>query len=210
MKPGRYHATALWCCVLACEAPRRPGDVHEVARELAEIAVVEARDAAQIDVLTERAATLSTRVDAVVQVWRDSRSDFTAASYAFNHASNGGRIANSGFATAISDFQAAERRYRQVTLLMLAVAVSSHLCATRVSTRKFRAELRANGIELRGQDIDHMWPRSLGGVDHPLNYEVLDAHLNRSLGADVVKKFMVQPIGMVQGLAVSALSALSC
>ena len=77
-------------------------------------------------------------------------------------------------------------------------------------TTTFRRRLKADGVDLRGVDIDHVWPRHLGGVDHPLNYQRLDSSLNRSLGASVLDKFMTQPLALVQGLAVSALASLSC
>lgn len=53
----------------------------------------------------------------------------------------------------------------------------------RVSTAKYRRQLRANGIDLDGLDVDHIVPRKLGGADHPSNYQLLDSSLNRSLGA---------------------------
>ena len=43
--------------------------------------------------------------------------------------------------------------------------------------------MTAAGVNLVGKDIDHIIPKSLGGADHPSNYQVLDSSLNRSLGA---------------------------
>ena len=50
------------------------------------------------------------------------------------------------------------------------------------STSAYRAMLIAQGKVLTGKDIDHIVPRSLGGADHPSNYQVLDSSVNRSLG----------------------------
>lgn len=42
----------------------------------------------------------------------------------------------------------------------------------------------------RLEDVDHIFPRSRGGIDHPLNYQPLERSLNRSLGNNVVDKFL--------------------
>jgi hypothetical protein len=63
-----------------------------------------------------------------------------------------------------------------------APAGSSDLsCADGMSTARYRA-LHTGSI-LLNSDVDHIVPRSLGGADHPLNYEWLDASENRSLGS---------------------------
>ena len=60
----------------------------------------------------------------------------------------------------------------------------------------------------RLEDVDHIFPRSRGGIDHPLNYQPLERSLNRSLGNNVVDKFLQAPVGFVTGMAVSALGVL--
>lgn len=55
-------------------------------------------------------------------------------------------------------------------------------CETGMSTSAYRAMLSASGIALDGMDVDHIVPRSLGGADHPDNYQLLPASVNRSLG----------------------------
>ena len=52
-----------------------------------------------------------------------------------------------------------------------------------MTTAVYRRQLVRQGINLLGMDIDHIVPRSLGGADHPMNYQVLDTSTNRSLGA---------------------------
>lgn len=193
----------------ACDPALSPG-LDAAAREFAALARTESEDRAELAGLHEQATSIRLRADAVVAVWRASEQDYRQATDAYDTATAAGPAINARFGAAIADFRHAERRYRLTALLIAAVAASGHLCATTASTRSFRAQLRADGIDLSGKDIDHIWPRSLGGIDHPLNYQVLDSHLNRSLGAGVVQKFLTQPLALVQGLAVSALSALSC
>ena len=204
-----HQGMPLLALTLACGPTPSPG-MEAASREFAELARAELEDRAEIAALHEQATDLRLRADAVVTVWRASEQDFRQATDAYEAATAAGPAVNAQFQAAIADFQHAERRYRLTVLLVAAVAASGHLCATTVSTRNLRAQLRADGVDLGGKDIDHIWPRSLGGIDHPLNYQVLDSHLNRSLGAGVVQKFLTQPLALVQGLAVSALSALSC
>lgn len=203
------HGTRLLALALAC-GPAPSPDMKAVSREFAALARTELEDRAEIAALGEQATSLRLQADAIVTVLRASEQDFRQATDAYEAATAAGPAANARFEAAIADFRHAERRYRLTVLLVAAVAASGHLCATTVSTRNFRSQLRADGIDLGGKDIDHIWPRSLGGIDHPLNYQVLDSHLNRSLGAGVVQKFLAQPLALVQGLAVSALSAISC
>ena len=70
--------------------------------------------------------------------------------------------------------------------------------------------MRAEGTSLDGLDVDHVWPRALGGADHWLNYQLLDSSLNRSLGAGVLDKIANQPFATLQGFVVSALATLRC
>jgi hypothetical protein len=51
-------------------------------------------------------------------------------------------------------------------------------CDSGMSTQTYR---RRFGVA-SGMDVDHIVPRSLGGADHPANYRVIPASLNRSLG----------------------------
>ncbi len=53
-------------------------------------------------------------------------------------------------------------------------------CADGMSTARYRA-LHSGKVPLNS-DVDHIVPRSLGGADHPLNYQWLGASENRSLG----------------------------
>jgi HNH endonuclease len=55
----------------------------------------------------------------------------------------------------------------------------------------FQPRMRGGGYELKTEniDIDHVIPKSMGGLDHPRNYVVMSRSLNRSFGADVDEKF---------------------
>jgi hypothetical protein len=79
-----------------------------------------------------------------------------------------------------------------------------------MTTAQYRRELREEGVDLEGLDADHGLPKSWGGADHPLNYEMIDSSLNRSLGNDVVRKLLEHPAHLLQGAAVSAIMRLRC
>ncbi len=115
---------------------------------------------------------------------------------------------------ARQNYEAAARNYKIIAgLLVLAASMDSmgnDLCGGKMRTSAYRRELRAEGIDLEGRDVDHLWPRSLGGIDHPSNYEVIDSSLNRSLGNDVWRKLMHSPVGVIKGLVASAISHLAC
>ena len=55
-------------------------------------------------------------------------------------------------------------------------------CDAGMSRARFRELLLAQGTLLAGMDVDHIVPKSLGGADHPSNYQLLDSSENRSLG----------------------------
>lgn len=63
---------------------------------------------------------------------------------------------------------------------------SSHVksidCGAGMSTSAFRRLLISQGQNLVGMDVDHIVPRSLGGADHPANYQLLPSSVNRSIG----------------------------
>jgi hypothetical protein len=60
--------------------------------------------------------------------------------------------------------------------------VGSLDCDSGMSTARYRALLTAAGQSLVGLDVDHIVPHSLGGADHPANYQLLPSSTNRSLG----------------------------
>lgn len=60
--------------------------------------------------------------------------------------------------------------------------VKSLSCDDGMSTSAYRRQLSQRGVDIEGMDVDHIVPRSLGGADHPANYQLLTSSMNRSLG----------------------------
>lgn len=52
------------------------------------------------------------------------------------------------------------------------------------STQQVRRWLGESGLDLGGYEIDHIVPRSLGGIDHPHNYAIVPRNLNRQWRGD--------------------------
>jgi len=63
-----------------------------------------------------------------------------------------------------------------------AARVMDNFNCEQVRTGKYRRGLTKQGLDLTGLEIDHIVPRSLGGADHPANYQVIPMKVNRSLG----------------------------
>ena len=55
---------------------------------------------------------------------------------------------------------------------------------TVASPRAVRRWLQDTGVPLQGYEVDHIVPRSLGGIDHPHNYAVVERELNRRWSAN--------------------------
>jgi hypothetical protein len=107
---------------------------------------------------------------------------------------------------AAADFATAERYYRAAAIAMVTISTGSLICGGEMSTAAYRRDLERKGMPMdRLEDVDHIFPKSRGGIDHPLNYQPLHRSLNRSLGNKVVDNFMQAPSGFLTGMAVSAL-----
>jgi hypothetical protein len=141
-------------------------------------------------------------------------SGFEAAQAAWEAAAESVQASSESLDKASEAYRLAARNYRIASYIVVGAAAMDSVglsqCDNTVSTAAYRRALRAEGLNIDGKDIDHLWPRSLGGADHPWNYQVLDASLNRSLGNNVWRKFVAQPLGVIQGAVVSALAALGC
>lgn len=139
--------------------------------------------------------------------------DFDAAAQTFERATSGWDRASARYAEASASFERAALAFRVAATFAVLAGVmhqQSAFCADHMPTSAFRRRLRAEGLPLEGVDVDHAWPRALGGADHAMNYQALDASLNRSLGASVARKFALMPLATLRGLAVSAMDALLC
>lgn len=159
------------------------------------------------DDLTQEVARLSVDLAAAEAAYRRAGGAFGAAADGHERAMDLGR-------QALADLHETEARYRQVASVVVAAAMADvagwQLCEGAMSTQRYRATLRARGVSVEGRDIDHILPHSLGGANHPLNYQPLESSLNRSLGADVLPKIASQPLALLRGLTVSALMRLQC
>jgi hypothetical protein len=169
--------------------------------------------AARIDALDAQSAALLSDASRLALSWEQADGEFRMATERYERAA-------SHWNTAAADARATSEAYRQVAasyraistalVVIAALGVAQGVCEDLTSTRTLRARLRAEGVDLRGVDVDHLWPRSLGGADHPANYQLLSAPLNRSLGASVAEKFLTMPLATLRGLAVSAIAAVAC
>ena len=175
----------------------------------AELAALERRyaeDAASIEGVTVDLEHLTVTQRQLVATYATARREWETASILYQEAASQQELAARTLKQAAADFEAAERYYRAAAMAMVTIAAGSILCGGTMSTQKFRKHLEREGMPMdRLEDVDHIFPRSRGGIDHPLNYQPLARSLNRSLGNKVVDKFMQAPIGFVTGMAVSAL-----
>lgn len=130
--------------------------------------------------------------DRAASSYQRAQTEYAKATAAYSRAS-------AEFQAATSTWQEAKARWDLATQLILAAAAIDaynlskaagarevdleDIDCGRVSTAKYRRTLRADGVDLDGLDVDHIVPRSLGGADHPSNYQLLNSSLNRSLGA---------------------------
>ncbi len=184
-------------------------DAHEQA--LADISreqSAQAREARLIVNAYEAASASYKRAEGSFAGAKQISEDAGRRARAAKHDNDG---AASDWSRSARDYEAAARNYRIATIAMVVLVASKSVCDTKQTTREFRKRLREQGVserELKRLDIDHVVPRSKGGIDHPLNYEAMNSSLNRSLGNDVMRKFMHAPMGFIVGLGVSALGAI--
>lgn len=198
--------------LLACsrEAP-------DQAALRARVEAIAADDSQQRDRLRSERANLdelrrwTTRLSVELS---EAESAFLRAGGSFEQAETTSVLATAQGERAIESFRAAERAYRASSTLIIAAAaadfVGHQLCEGAMSTREYRRQLRSQGIDIDGMDVDHLWPHSRGGANHPLNYQLTEQSLNRSMGNSIAQKFVHQPIGVLRGFAVSGLMRLQC
>ncbi len=165
-----------------------------------------AADEARIDGVAIDLERLGATERQIVATYRAAKREWEHASSLYQEAGSRHELASRTYERAAEDYAEAERYYRAAAMAMVTIAAGSVVCKTSMSTREYRAELARRGMPMdRLEDVDHIFPRSRGGLDHPLNYQPLARSLNRSLGNKVVEKFMQAPLGFVTGMAVSAL-----
>jgi hypothetical protein len=192
-----FAAMAATAVAIGAAAVRQHSSHADMVSALARLTEI----SKQADVAQDAVRRLSTRWNDVSAAYDRATAEFRSARAVMEDAKARSRESAATFATASEQFEAATRRWRfyQALVVVAAQIDASHLDAFRrvgltngetatascehVSTAEMRRVLTAAGVSLVGKDIDHIVPRSLGGADHPSNYQILDASLNRSLGA---------------------------
>jgi hypothetical protein len=167
----------------------------------------------EIASLSARVTAFERDVDAVLELYGRANTELELATERYRTAQTLGGTAARAYEDAAREYELAASRWRLVTIAILAAATwdyAGHLCGTRMTTAQYRRSLRKQGVDLSGRDADHGLPRSRGGADHPLNFEMIDSGLNRSLGNRVLQKLMTHPIHLLRGAAVSGLMRLRC
>lgn len=168
-----------------------------------------AEDTARVEGVTLALDRLSITQRQVIATYIDAKRRWEASQSLYQEAASQQALATRVLQQAASDFEAAERNFKIAAIAMATLAAGSIVCRGKVSTRQYRDDLARAGMPMdRLEDVDHIFPRSRGGIDHPLNFQPLERSLNRSLGNKVVDKFMQAPVGFVTGMAVSALGAI--
>ncbi len=181
---GRFRAAVSALVLVQACAGRNPqqADVEALRRDMAH------HDARLADV--ELAAPrLSGEWRGVVGAFEQARESYSAARVQFEVAQRTGGEARDTFAAAAEQWQRAAtlwQFYRELVLIaatMDAAALRGSAVCERTPTGSYRRQLEAQGKSLTGKDVDHIVPRSLGGADHPSNYQLLPSSVNRSQGA---------------------------
>lgn len=193
-------AFAAIACTASADSALRSLD-----REQAEFSTRAGR--LEVDIRRLRAA-----VDLVVQHYLAAENAFRSASARYDvvqHMADASRVA---LVEAERNYATAERLYRMAVSTAIAAGISGvvteAICGTVTTTRQLRRALEASGASLRGMDVDHVFPRSLGGADSTLNYQVIESSVNRSMGNSLPQHIMSSPIGFVVGIGASAVIAI--
>ena len=167
-----------------------------------------------ISIAELEAVQLRELIRGVTERYDDATRTFDEAGRRFEEARRAGDAASAEYRSAEASYASATSRWHEVTLTMLVVAASDVTgtdgCG-RQSTASYRRELKAEGVDLEGKDIDHVIPRSLGGADNRWNYQVLDSSVNRSLGnRGAVGKCLSLGPQCLLALATTARQLLTC
>jgi hypothetical protein len=156
--------------------------------------------AEQIAAFEQEAGRLSATWSETERRFKQAKREFLRADAVYQATTLGNVQAAEGFSKAKAQWEEARDRwqfYQKLVVVAAALdannlarfqaetgnhAVKSLDCSTGMSTQRYRRVLEAQGMNLAGMDIDHIVPHSLGGADHPANYQVLPSSVNRSLG----------------------------
>lgn len=192
-------------CPIATAGCRSRGEQDR----LAELESRYREDAARIEGVAIDLSRLTMTQRQVVATYVAAKREWETAQSLYAETTSRQEMSSRTLERAAADFEEAERNFKIASMAMVMIAVGSAICNGTMSTRAFRDELRRKGMPMdRLEDVDHIFPRSRGGIDHPLNYQPLERSLNRSLGNKLVAKFLQAPAGFVLGMAVSALGVI--
>ena len=150
---------------------------------------------------TRELADTDTAARRLMAEWSDLDRRFQAASLHYHATQIALERAAQAYTQTSSDYRQASaeangaarlwRLYRELVLVAAAVdaaklrSARAHAdCGRDMSTADYRDLLIRQGVSVAGMDVDHIVPRSLGGADHPDNYQLLPSSENRSIGND--------------------------
>lgn len=195
----------LSAALVATPGCRRPG----VDAELDRLERRYAEDTARVEGVAIDLGRLGVTQRQVIATYVEAKRQWETAQSLYQEASSQYGLATRTLEQAAADFEAAEHNFKIAAVAMVTIAAGSIICGGKLSTKQYRARLAREGVPMeRLEDVDHIFPRSRGGIDHPLNFQPLERSLNRSLGNKVVDKFLQAPVGFVTGMAVSALGVI--
>src|SRR5205085_610758 len=104
------------------------------------------------------------------------------------------------YSEAMTASYRAEENAQELAIIIFASLAAGRIEATEISTAAYRNALGITGPQTH---VDHLFPRSLGGIDHPLNYQAITAQENLALGARLFPKFLQNPLGFTRGCLIS-------
>ncbi|MCB0367673.1 MAG: HNH endonuclease, partial [Bdellovibrionales bacterium] len=113
------------------------------------------------------------------------------------------------YVRAKENFERAEGYFCRARNAIILAAVTTGLVegyqeAGGMTTQQFRNELAKSGLDLSGQDIDHIIPKAKGGVDHPWNYQEVSDSLNRAWkDGGLFEKCLNNPIGFAKAVVIN-------
>jgi len=167
-----------------------------------------------VDDTIATAKELMEEIQSLVAIYQRAEATLVEAEIAFVQAEARGDSACEQYQLAAAQFEKAGQIYERVAMSLVAVATTEatvatlrRVCDASMTTAQYRAKLKSNGVNLEGKDIDHICPKSLGGPDSELNYQVMDSSENRSLGNRLTK---TKALHCVRMMAVGAISTLLC
>jgi hypothetical protein len=169
---------------------------------------------AKVSELEARAEHIQRATRELLQAWDQVEAEMAEAARHLKTAASRWDEASEAYRQAQRDYEQAERNWKIVAATLVVASMSTSgsrsLCDGQMNTAKVRRLWRKQGYDLEGIDADHIWPKSLGGADHPWNYQQMESSLNRSLGNSLGWKVLNEPLALLRGAAVSAAIALTC